>query len=53
MGKTLVIVGLAIAGIERWRSAWHAVLLNFSLSTGDASYNRTSSIAHPVSTRKS
>src|SRR2546426_3230282 len=31
----------------------HAVLLNFSLSRGDLSYKRTSSIAHPVSSRKS
>src|SRR5207302_828949 len=37
----------------RWCSGRHAVFLNFSLSTGDLSYKRTSSISHPVSTRKS
>src|SRR5437879_4118357 len=38
---------------ERWCSRRHVVFLNFSLSAGDLSYKRTSSIAHPVSTRKS
>src|SRR5437762_10144689 len=37
----------------RWCSRWHAVFLNFSLSTGDLSYKRISSMSHPVSSRKS
>src|SRR5438094_6260242 len=37
----------------RWCSGRHTMVLNFSLSRDERSCNRTSSISHPVSIRKS